>query len=454
MAEIKDLKAREILDSRGTPTIEVDVVLESGIIGRASAPSGASTGMHEAVELRDKEARYSGKGVLKAIHHVHTEIKTALLNHDVRHQKGIDDILIRLDDTPNKSRLGANALMAVSVAAARAASRAVKLPFYQYLNQNQLEIKHSILPVPLMNVINGGAHADNNIDIQEYMILPVGAPSFKEAIRYGVEIFQALKSLLKQKGLSTSVGDEGGFAPHLSSNEAAMELILEAIQIAGFTPGKEIFLALDLASSEFYSEGKYHLAGDNKNFSSEEWVSHLVKWVNQYPILSLEDGMAEEDWQGWKCLTEALGKRIQLVGDDLFVTNTKMLIRGIQEQIANAILIKPNQIGTLTETFHAIQMAQEAHFSTIISHRSGETEDTLIADLAVASNASQIKAGSLSRTDRVAKYNQLLRIEEALGNSAQYAGYAPFERLLTRTTLTRPSGTLSRKTGEERQTGD
>lgn len=428
MAEIKDLKAREILDSRGTPTVEVDVLLESGVIGRASVPSGASTGMHEAVELRDHEARYGGKGVLKAIHHIQTEIKSALLNHDVRHQKGIDDILIRLDDTPNKSRLGANALMAVSAAVARAASHAVKMPFYQYLNQDRTDTKHPpVLPVPLMNVINGGAHADNAIDIQEYMIVPVGAPSFKEAIRYGVEIFQALKSLLKQKALSTAVGDEGGFAPQLSSNKAAIELILEAIQHAGFSAGKEIFLALDLASSEFYKDGKYHLASENKTFSSEDWVSYLVKLVNSYPILSLEDGMAEEDWHGWKLLTEALDKRVQLVGDDLFVTNTKMLIRGIQEQIANAILIKPNQIGTLTETFHAIQMAQEANFSTIISHRSGETEDTLIADLAVASHAGQIKAGSLSRTDRLAKYNQLLRIEEALGNTAQYAGHSPYK---------------------------
>ncbi len=421
MAEIKDLRAREILDSRGTPTIEVDVILASGVVGRASTPSGASTGIHEAVELRDKEKRYNGKGVLKGIHHIHTEIKAALLKHDVRHQKGIDDILIHLDNTPNKSRLGANALMAVSVAVARAASNAVKVPFYQYLNQSQNQTKPVSLPVPLMNVINGGAHADNNLEIQEYIIVPVGAPSFKEAIRYGVEVFQSLKSFLKQKGLSTAVGDEGGFAPNLSSDEAAIELILEAIKMAGFTPGKEIFLALDLASSEFYSDGRYHLMTDHKTFHSEEWVAHLAKWVDQYPILSLEDGMAEEDWTGWKQLTEALSNRVQLVGDDLFVTNTKMLMRGIQEQIANAILIKPNQIGTLTETFDAIQLAQEAHFATIISHRSGETEDTLIADLAVASNAGQIKAGSLSRTDRVAKYNQLLRIEEALGSDAQYA---------------------------------
>ncbi len=431
MAEIKDLKAREILDSRGMPTVEVDVILESGIVGRASVPSGASTGKHEAMELRDNEARYGGKGVLKAIHHIQTEIKAALVNHDVRHQKGIDDILIRLDDTPNKSRLGANSLMAVSAASARAASHAVKLPFYQYLNRMHGETKHVTLPVPMMNVINGGAHADNGLDVQEYMIVPVGAPSFKEAIRYGVEIFQALKSLLKQKGLSTTVGDEGGFAPRVSSNDAIFEFILEAIKKAGFMAGKDIFLALDLASSEFYHDGKYQLSAENKSFSSDEWVQHLVKWVNQYPILSLEDGMAEEDWHGWKLLTEALDKSIQLVGDDLFVTNTKMLVRGIEEQIANAILIKPNQIGTLTETFHAIEMAQEAHFSTIISHRSGETEDTLIADLAVATNAGQIKTGSLSRTDRLAKYNQLLRIEEALGSSAQYAGHVPYKRKAT-----------------------
>jgi enolase len=429
MAEIKDIHGREILDSRGTPTVEVEVTLESGIIGRASVPSGASTGLQEAVELRDGGPRYGGKGVLKAIEHIQTEIRKALLGRDVRHQKGIDDILMRLDESQNKARLGANAILPVSIAAARAAALAVKMPFYQYIKFDDHD--PHLLPVPLMNVINGGAHADNNIDCQEFMIIPMGAPSFKEAMRFGVEIFQALKSVLKSKRLSTAVGDEGGFAPDLPSNEAAIECILEAIQKAGFKANNEIYLGLDFASSEFYQNSQYHLASENKTFNSSEWVEYLKKLVDQYPIISIEDGMAEEDWAGWKTLTETLGHRLQLIGDDLFVTNTRLLKRGIDENIANAILIKPNQIGTLTETCHAIEMAKKANYGTIISHRSGETEDTLIADLAVATGAGQIKTGSLCRTDRMAKYNQLLRIEEALGNTAKYAGKEIFARWIS-----------------------
>ena len=426
MADIKDIRAREILDSRGLPTVEVDVILSSGIEGHASVPSGASTGIHEAVELRDGDLkRFGGKGVQKAIHNILNIIRPALMDHDVRHQKGIDEILIRLDDTPNKSNLGANAILPVSIAVARAAANAVRLPLYQYLKQGN---KNSfVLPVPLMNVINGGAHADNSLDIQEFMIIPMGAPSFKEALRYGVQIFQALKSILKAKHLNTNVGDEGGFAPDLPTNTAAIEYILEAIVSAGFTPGRDIFIGLDLASSEFFDAGKYHLQSEHKSFTAEEWVAHLVNWIDQYPILSLEDAMAEEDWTGWKLLTENLTQRVQLVGDDLFVTNPKMLMRGIRDEIANAILIKPNQIGTLTETLDTIHMAKEANFATVISHRSGETEDTFIADLAIATDAGQIKAGSLSRTDRTAKYNQLLRIEETLGGSAEYAGRMPYK---------------------------
>lgn len=427
MAEIKDIRAIEILDSRGAPTVEVEITLQSGIVGRASVPSGASTGKYEAVELRDGGARYAGKGVLNAVQHVEAEIRTALIGHDVRHQKGIDDLLIRLDGTPNKSKLGANAILPVSIAAARAAANAVKLPFYQYLRQGSLG--PYILPVPLMNIINGGVHADNNLDIQEFMIVPVGAPTFKEALRYGAEVFQALKSLLKQQGFSTNVGDEGGFAPDLPSHEAAIELILKAVDKAGLQAGKDIFLALDLASSEFYEGGKYHLQSENKSFNVEEWIAYLNNWVKHYPIISLEDAMAEEDWDGWKSLTRTLKDCTQLVGDDLFVTNTKMLDRGIKEQSANAILIKPNQIGTLTETLNAIMMAKAANFATVISHRSGETEDTLIADLAVATEAKQIKTGSLCRTDRVAKYNQLLRIEAALGTDAQYAAMTAFNHM-------------------------
>lgn len=425
MAEIKALRAREILDSRGNPTVEVDVILESNIIGRASVPSGASTGQYEAMELRDGGSRYGGKGVQKAIDNIQKEISPALRGHDVRHQKGIDDILIQLDGTPHKSRLGANATLAVSIAVARAGAKAVRMPLFQYLKQGKDQ--QVVLPIPFMNIINGGAHADNTLDIQEFMIVPLGAPSFKEAIRYGVEVFHALKALLKKQGLNTAVGDEGGFAPNLTSHEMAIQLILEAVEKAGFKAGKEICLALDLASTEFFKEGFYYLKSENKKFNREQWVAYLAQLVAKFPIFSLEDGMAEEDWQGWKLLTETLKNQVQLVGDDLFVTNTQRFARGIQEGIANAILIKPNQIGTLTETCQAIKMANEAHYATIISHRSGETEDTFIADLSAATNAGQIKAGSLSRTDRVAKYNQLLRIEEMLGEQAQFAGYSPFK---------------------------
>jgi enolase len=425
MAEIKDIRAIEILDSRGTPTVEVEIILQGGVVGRASVPSGASTGKYEAVELRDGGTRYGGKGVLNAIHHVQTEIRSALIGHDVRHQKGIDDILICLDDTPNKNKLGANAILPVSIAVARAAANAVRLPLYQYLKQGGSDT--FILPVPLMNVINGGMHADNNLDIQEIMIVPLGAPSFKEALRYGAEVFQALKSLLKQQGLATSVGDEGGFAPSLPSHDMAIELILQAIEKVNLKAGKEVALALDLASSGFYYKDQYHLKCENKAFTQEEWVFHLKKWVECYPIVSLEDAMAQEDWQGWALLTEILQQQVQLVGDDLFVTNTKILSRGIKEGVANAVLIKPNQVGTLTEACDAIRMAKAANFSTIISHRSGETEDTFIADFAVATGAGQIKAGSLCRTDRVAKYNQLLRIEDALGVSARYAAESAFK---------------------------
>ncbi len=425
MADIIDIRAREILDSRGLPTVEAEIILPD-IIGRASVPSGASTGVNEAVELRDQDSRFGGKGVLKAVQHIQTEIRSALLGQDARDQKRIDDILIQLDGTPNKNRLGANAILAVSIAAARAAAIAAKVPLYHYLGNAS---KPGVLPVPMMNVINGGAHADNNIDIQEFMIVPVGAPSFSEALRYGAETFQSLKALLKKQNLSTAVGDEGGFAPNLSSNAEVIELILEAIVKAGFKPGRDIYLAMDLASSEFYQDGQYHLQHEHQKFHAVDWTAYLAHLVSQYPIISIEDGMAEEDWEGWKLLTEKLGQRIQLVGDDLFVTNTHLLQRGIQENIANAILIKPNQIGTLTETFAAIQMAKAANFATVISHRSGETEDTFIADLAVATSAGQIKTGSLCRTDRIAKYNQLLRVEAELGTPAVYAGRLPFSKL-------------------------
>lgn len=430
MAEIKDIRAREILDSRGNPTIEAEVILSTGIIGRAAVPSGASTGSREALELRDGGSRYGGKGVLQAIHHIQTEIRLALLGHDVRHQKGLDDVLINLDGTVNKGRLGANAILAVSMAAARAAAKAVKKPLYQYLrcaeNPEAMENEY-ILPVPMMNVLNGGAHADNNLEMQEFMIIPAGAPSFKEALRYGAEVFHALKAHLHKQKLVTTVGDEGGFAPNLPSNEAALQSIMQAILDVGFKPGKDIYLGLDLASSEFYQSGKYLLPSENKSLSSEDLVDYLAKWVEQYPIISIEDAMAEDDWHGFKLLTERLGKKIQLVGDDVFVTNPSIFEKGIKEGICNAILIKLNQIGTLSETFTAIKMANEANYGAVISHRSGETEDTTIADLAVASNVGQIKTGSLSRSDRVAKYNQLLRIEEDLGKKAVFAGKKPFK---------------------------
>lgn len=430
MPQILAIHGREILDSRGNPTVEAEVILTSGAKGSAAVPSGASTGSHEALELRDKdEKRYGGKGVLTAIEHINTTIQKELKNWHVNEQQKIDQKLIDLDGTPNKSHLGANAMLAVSLACARATAAEQKIPLFQHLQQifnPQIEF---VMPVPMMNIINGGAHADNNIDIQEFMILPVGANSFSEALRYGAEIFHALKKLLHQKGFNTAVGDEGGFAPDLPSNRAAIELILEALLTAGFKTGKDIYLGLDVASTEFYRENKYHLAGDKKSLSSSEFANYLAEWVAQYPIISIEDGMAENDWTGWQLLTQKLGNRIQLVGDDLFVTNTSLLKQGIEKDIANAILIKLNQIGTLSETLNAIQMAKQANYATIISHRSGETEDSFIADLAVATAAGQIKTGSLCRSDRVAKYNQLLRIETILGENTYYIGQKAFKNL-------------------------
>ncbi|MDF2691181.1 MAG: enolase, partial [Gammaproteobacteria bacterium] len=417
---------REILDSRGNPTVEAEVELSSGTKAYAAVPSGASTGSREALELRDHDPkRYLGKGVLKAVHHVNHEIKHALLGMAASQQADIDDMMIKLDGTPNKANFGANAILAVSLAVAHAAAKDADKALFEYLNQDG---KYS-MPVPMMNIINGGEHADNNVDMQEFMIVPVGAPSFSEALRYGAEVFHTLKKILQQKGLNTAVGDEGGFAPDLPSNSAAIEIILEAIERAGFKAGKDIYIALDLASSEFYENGQYHLASENRLLSSEEFVGYLENWTRQYPIVSIEDGMDESDWHGWKILTERLGKQVQLVGDDLFVTNTEILQRGIKEHIANSILIKLNQIGTLTETLAAIKMAQNANYTAIISHRSGETSDTTIADLAVATHAGQIKTGSLCRTDRVAKYNQLLRIEAMLGTKAVYPGKAAFYQM-------------------------
>ncbi|MDB6096298.1 MAG: eno [Francisellaceae bacterium] len=418
MTKIIDIKAREVLDSRGNPTVEAEVWLKTGQMGRAIVPSGASTGSKEALELRDKESRYLGKGVLKAVSNINTEIKKALLGMDVINQEIIDNTLIDLDGSPNKGRLGANAILAVSLAAFKAAALNNQTPLYKSIKTNKI----GELPLPMMNIINGGSHADNNIDMQEFMILPVGAPSFSEALRYGVEIFHALKSNLKQKGFNTAIGDEGGFAPNLSSNKEALEVILEAIETAGFKAGTDIALGLDLASTEFYKENLYHLKSENKKLSSIQFVDYLEDWVKQYPIVTIEDGMSEDDWEGWKALTDRLGNKLQLVGDDLFVTNTELLAKGIDLKIANAILIKLNQIGTLTETINAINMAHQAGYKAIFSHRSGETEDCIIADLAVALNVGQIKTGSLCRTDRVAKYNQLLRIEEALGSQARFAG--------------------------------
>ena len=426
MSKITKLVGREILDSRGNPTVEAEVHLEHGVIGRAAAPSGASTGEREAIELRDGDAgRYSGKGVTRAVGHIESEIADVVLGRDCNDQAGLDQAMIELDGTENKSRLGANALLAVSLANARAAASASGLPLYRYLGGESA----LLLPVPMMNIINGGAHADNSVDLQEFMILPAGAPSFSEALRQGTEVFHALKSVLAAKGMNTAVGDEGGFAPDLSSNEEAIEVILMAIDNAGYRAGEDIYLGLDVASSEFYEDGKYVLASEQRSFDAAGFADYLGNWVDQYPIISIEDGMDESDWDGWAILSEKLGGRIQLVGDDLFVTNTRILQRGIEQGIANSILIKFNQIGTLSETLDAISMAHEAGYSTVISHRSGETEDVTIADLAVATGAGQIKTGSLSRSDRIAKYNQLLRIEGWLGDAARYPGKSAFKNL-------------------------
>ena len=425
MSEIVDIHARELLDSRGNPTVEADVRLASGAAGRAAVPSGASTGTREAVELRDGDPkRYGGKGVRQAVANVNGEIREDLLGLDGRDQAGIDRRLIELDGTPNKSRLGANALLAVSMALSKAAAAEANLPLYRHLGGNGT----LTMPVPMMNIINGGAHADNSVDLQEFMIVPVGAPTLSEAVRYGAEVFHALKSVLSKQGMSTAVGDEGGFAPNLPSNEAAIHAILEAIGKAGFSAGDDIALALDAASSEFYENGAYVLASEGKRYDASAFTDYLAGWVEQYPIVSIEDGMAEDDWDGWKLLTERLGHKVQLVGDDLFVTNTEILARGIEQGVANSILIKVNQIGTLTETLEAIHMARDAGYTAVVSHRSGETEDTTIADLAVGTRAGQIKTGSLSRSDRVAKYNQLIRIEEELGAQAEYPGSSVFKR--------------------------
>jgi len=429
MATIKNIRAREVLDSRGNPTIEADVELDSGVMGSACAPSGASTGSREALELRDKDlSRYLGKGVLKAVQNVNTEIRQALLGHDAADQQALDKVMLELDGTENKSKLGANAILAVSLAAAKAAATDAGLPLYAHIaNLNGSSGIYS-LPVPMMNIVNGGEHADNNVDIQEFMVQPTGAASFSEALRYGAEIFHALKSVLKKQGLSTAVGDEGGFAPNLPSNAAALDSILQAIEIAGFRPGTDIHLALDCAASEFYEDGKYLLKGENKSFDSGQFADYLQGLSDNYPILSIEDGMDESDWEGWAKLSAQIGDKVQLVGDDLFVTNTKILQRGIDESIANSILIKFNQIGSLTETLAAINMAKAADFTAVISHRSGETEDTTIADLAVATAAGQIKTGSLCRSDRVAKYNRLLRIEEELGGNSVFNGIKEFSK--------------------------
>ncbi len=426
MSAIVDVIAREILDSRGNPTVEADVLLESGVIGRAAVPSGASTGSKEAIELRDGDKqRYLGKGVLQAVENVNTEICEAIIGLDAEEQTFIDRTLIELDGTENKERLGANAILAVSLAVAKAAAEESGLPLYRYLGgAGQMQ-----LPTPMMNIINGGAHANNSIDVQEFMIIPVGAPTFRDALRYGAEVFHALKKLLDAKGHVTTVGDEGGFAPNLESNEAALTLIVEAIKAAGYNPGQDIAIGVDCAASEFYKDGKYVLEAEGRALSSAEFVDYLAAWCDKYPIVSIEDGMSEHDWEGWKLLTDRLGRKLQLVGDDIFVTNAKILREGIAQGIANSILIKINQIGTLTETFHAIETAKRAGYTAVVSHRSGETEDTTIADIAVATNALQIKTGSLSRSERIAKYNQLLRIEEELGDNARYAGREAFYQL-------------------------
>ncbi len=426
MSAIVEIMAREVLDSRGNPTVEADVITEDGAMGRAAVPSGASTGTREAIELRDGDhGRYLGKGVLKAVSHVNTEIYEALVGLEVSDQALIDHVMIDLDGTDNKARLGANAMLAVSLAVAKAAAEEAALPFYRYLGgASALQ-----LPVPLMNVINGGAHANNGLDMQEFMILPLGAPNFREALRYGAEIFHSLKSLIDAKGMPTTVGDEGGFAPRLPNNEAGLGLITEAIEKAGYRPGEQVAIGLDCASSEFYKDGFYHLRAENRKLSSEQLVDYLADWVAKYPLVTIEDGMSEADWAGWKLLTDRLGRKVQLVGDDIFVTNTRILKEGIAQGIANSVLIKINQIGTLSETFAAIEMAKRAGYTNVISHRSGETEDTSIADIAVATNAGQIKTGSLSRSDRLAKYNQLLRIEEELGDVARFAGREVFYQL-------------------------
>jgi len=427
MSIIENIRAREILDSRGNPTVEAEVELASGATGRAAVPSGASTGENEAVELRDGDkTRYDGKGVRRAVENVNKTLAKAVIGLDAFEQVAVDAAMIELDDTPNKSKLGANALLAVSLATARAAADELEIPLYRYLGGTNARV----LPVPLMNILNGGAHADNNVDFQEFMIVPAGAPSFGEALRWGAEVFHTLKGVLKKRGLSTSVGDEGGFAPSLKSNEEAVEVILEAINAAGYTPGEQVAIALDPAASEFFDNGQYVFKkSDQRRLTSEEMVKFWVEWARQYPIISLEDGLAENDWAGWTVLTEELGDTVQLVGDDLFVTNTRYLERGIEEVVANSILIKVNQIGTLTETLEAIELARVNNYTAVISHRSGETEDAFIADLAVATNAGLIKTGSLCRTDRIAKYNQLLRIEESLGTAARYPGFAAFYQL-------------------------
>ena len=426
MSAIVDIVGREVLDSRGNPTVECDVLLESGIMGRAAVPSGASTGTKEAVELRDGDKhRYLGKGVLRAVENINTEIAEAILGLDASEQAFLDKTLIALDGTSNKGRLGANAILAVSMAVAKAAAEEAGLPLYRYFGG----MSSKQLPVPMMNVINGGAHANNNLDIQEFMIIPVGAPSFREALRYGTEIFHTLKKILADKGISTAVGDEGGFAPNVESHEAAIQMILEAISQAGYTAGEQIAIGLDCAASEFYKDGMYHLDGEGLTLNSQQWSDMLATWADKYPIISIEDPMAEDDWAGWKIISDKLSSKVQLVGDDLFVTNTQLIKRGIQEGIANSVLIKINQIGTLTETFEAIEMAKRAGYTAVISHRSGETEDSTIADIAVGTNAGQIKTGSLSRSDRMAKYNQLLRIEEDLGDVGEYPGRAAFYNL-------------------------
>ena len=423
MSAIKDVRALEILDSRGNPTVEAEVELASGARGRAAVPSGASTGTREAVELRDGEARrYLGKGVRRAVANANGEIRAAALGHDARDQGGLDRKLIDLDGTENKSRLGANAILAVSLANAHAVANDAGVPLFEHLAARDTYV----MPVPMMNIINGGAHADNNVDIQEFMILPVGAPTFAESVRYGVEVFHALKKILKERGLSTAVGDEGGFAPDFASNEEALKAIAAAVDAAGYTLGREIYLGLDVASSEFFADGKYRLESEGRKFDSTEFASFLEDLIARYPIISIEDGMAENDWTGWRYLSKRMRDRVQLVGDDLFVTNTRILAQGIEERVANSILVKPNQIGTLTETLAAISMAASAGYSAVVSHRSGETEDATIADIAVATEATQIKTGSLSRSDRLAKYNQLLRIERLLGDRAEFAGAAAF----------------------------